>query len=49
MADAQDFLESVVEAEPKPRLKRRRLTETDLDALKSITPPIGKNDMHFFR
>lgn len=45
----QDFLESVVEAEPKPRLKRRRLTGADIEALKAVTPTMEKNDMHFFR
>jgi len=45
----QDFLESVIEAEPKPRLKRRNLTEKDLSSLQSYTPDIRRNSDSLFR
>ena len=45
----QDFLESVVEAEPKPRLKRRKLGTKDIEAIKFSTPDIRKNSDNFFR
>ena len=45
----QDFLESVIEAEPKPRLKRRNLTEKDLSGMQSQTPDIRKNCDTLFR
>jgi len=45
----QDFLESVVEAEPKPRLKRRNLTERDLAGVKETTPDIRENSDNMFR
>ncbi|XP_034252912.1 calcium uptake protein 3, mitochondrial isoform X2 [Thrips palmi] len=45
----QDFLESVVEQEPRPRLKRRTLTDKDLAALKDATPPLKKGSTQMFR
>ena len=45
----QDFLESVIEAEPKPRLKRRNLTEKELSQLQSNTPDIKSNSDVLFR
>ena len=45
----QDFLESVIEAEPKPRLKRRNLTAEDLTSLKYNTPGIVSSCDSMFR
>jgi len=45
----QDFLESVVEAEPRPRLKRRVLTEADVEAIKKNTPSLSNGSTHLFR
>ena len=45
----QDFLESVIEAEPKPRLKRRNLTADDLTSLKYNTPGIVSSCDSMFR
>ncbi|CAB3385564.1 Hypothetical predicted protein [Cloeon dipterum] len=45
----QDFLDSVVESEPRPRLKRKVLTSKDLESLKSQTPPLKKGSSHMFR
>lgn len=45
----QDFLESVVEAEPRPRLKRRILTQKELDKIKESTPTLKEGSPKFFR
>jgi len=45
----QDFLDSVVESEPKPRLKRRKLTEQEVDTIRVSTPSILSNDSNLFR
>jgi len=45
----QDFLESVVEAEPKPRMKRRKLGYRDISALNDITPDMAENSNSLFR
>lgn len=45
----QDFLESVIEAEPKPRLKRRQLGKRETTTLRDITPPIAENSENLFR
>ena len=45
----QDFLESVIEAEPKPRMKRRNLSERDLEAFQTSTPVIRHNSDTLFR
>ncbi|XP_044256266.1 calcium uptake protein 3, mitochondrial isoform X2 [Tribolium madens] len=45
----QDFLESVVEAEPRPRLKRKILTTKELEKIKDSTPPLNQGSPRFFR
>ena len=45
----QDFLESVIEAEPKPRLKRRKLADRDITLLKDNTPDMTNNTDSLFR
>lgn len=45
----QDFLESVVEQEPRPRLKRKQLTENEIDSLKSNTPSLRHGSSNLFR
>ncbi|CAL8078521.1 unnamed protein product [Orchesella dallaii] len=45
----QDFLESVVEAEPRPRLKRKALNKNDLQNIKDSTPPLQKGSPQMFR
>ncbi|XP_004537192.1 calcium uptake protein 3, mitochondrial isoform X2 [Ceratitis capitata] len=45
----QDFLDSVVEQEPRPRLKRRILSEQDLQVIKDNTPPLKKGSKMLFR
>ncbi|CAG7823706.1 unnamed protein product [Allacma fusca] len=45
----QDFLESVVEAEPRPRLKRKLLTKQDLQLIKDNTPVLKKGSPQLFR
>jgi len=45
----QDFLESVIEAEPKPRLKRRKMNEKDLSMIKTETPGMNHSSSNFFR
>ena len=45
----QDFLESVIEAEPKPRLKRRNLTSRDISSIAETTPDMRQNTDHMFR
>ncbi|KAL7014452.1 hypothetical protein ACKWTF_015936 [Chironomus riparius] len=45
----QDFLESVVEQEPRPRLKRKRLSENEIDQLKSATPSLRHGSSNLFR
>lgn len=45
----QDFLESVIEAEPKPRLKRRKLADRDISALRDFTPDMAANSDSLFR
>jgi len=45
----QDFLESVIEAEPKPRLKRRKLGVKEILALKENTPDMSGNSNDLFR
>ncbi len=45
----QDFLESVVEGEPRPRFKRKRLTEKEVEAMMHRLPRLHKNSEHFFR
>jgi len=45
----QDFLESVIEAEPKPRLKRRKLGPKEIAMLKDNTPDMAGNSDSLFR
>lgn len=45
----QDFLESVVEAEPRPRFRRRTLTQDDLKKIKDLTPPLNQGSSRLFR
>ncbi|XP_068619503.1 calcium uptake protein 3, mitochondrial isoform X2 [Battus philenor] len=45
----QDFLESVVEQEPRPRLKRRVLTAKEIEQLRDQTPPLKKGSSQMFR
>uniref|UniRef100_A0A1B0FQU2 EF-hand domain-containing protein n=1 Tax=Glossina morsitans morsitans TaxID=37546 RepID=A0A1B0FQU2_GLOMM len=45
----QDFLESVVEQEPRPRLKRRILTERDINSMRDETPALKKGSNQLFR
>ncbi|XP_037030424.1 calcium uptake protein 3, mitochondrial isoform X5 [Bradysia coprophila] len=45
----QDFLESVVEQEPRPRLKRKKMTESDIQQIKDNTPPLKKGSSQMFR
>ncbi|XP_026500165.2 calcium uptake protein 3, mitochondrial isoform X3 [Vanessa tameamea] len=45
----QDFLESVVEQEPRPRLKRRVLTTKEIEQLRDQVPPLKKGSSQMFR
>ncbi|KAG6445528.1 hypothetical protein O3G_MSEX003947 [Manduca sexta] len=45
----QDFLESVVEQEPRPRLKRRILTSKEIEYLRDHTPQLKKGSPQMFR
>ncbi|XP_044016571.1 calcium uptake protein 3, mitochondrial isoform X2 [Aphidius gifuensis] len=45
----QDFLDSVVESEPRPRHKRRVLTERELEIIKNTTPVLRSGGPHLFR
>ncbi|XP_065202394.1 calcium uptake protein 3, mitochondrial isoform X3 [Planococcus citri] len=45
----QDFLESFVEEEPRPRLKRRGIANKELDEIKNATPMLRKGSSKLFR
>uniref|UniRef100_A0A336KLA1 CSON013063 protein n=1 Tax=Culicoides sonorensis TaxID=179676 RepID=A0A336KLA1_CULSO len=45
----QDFLESVVEQEPRPRLKRKQLTAAEIQHLKDDTPSLKRGSPSLFR
>ncbi|CAK9833749.1 Calcium uptake protein 3, mitochondrial [Anthophora retusa] len=45
----QDFLDSVVEPEPRPRLKRRVLTDKELDVTRNSIPSLRHANPHMFR
>ncbi|XP_022909252.1 calcium uptake protein 3, mitochondrial isoform X1 [Onthophagus taurus] len=45
----QDFLESVVEAEPRPRLKRKLLTKNELEVMRVVTPSLVAGSSRLFR
>ncbi|XP_030373462.1 calcium uptake protein 3, mitochondrial isoform X7 [Scaptodrosophila lebanonensis] len=45
----QDFLDSVVEQEPRPRLKRRVLNNEEVEKYKEQTPALKKGSTRLFR
>ncbi|XP_030748390.1 calcium uptake protein 3, mitochondrial isoform X2 [Sitophilus oryzae] len=45
----QDFLESVVEDEPRPRFKRKVLDQKEVDKIKEHTPSLSQGSQHLFR
>lgn len=45
----QDFLESVVEQDPRPRLKRKILTQQEINNLKEVTPALKNGSNSLFR
>lgn len=45
----QDFLDSVVEQEPRPRLKRKALSPQDINQMKDATPALKNGSTSLFR
>ncbi|XKL67334.1 hypothetical protein PGB90_002825 [Kerria lacca] len=45
----QDFLESFVEKEPRLRLKRRQITQKEIEDIKNVTPVLRKGSSKLFR
>ena len=45
----QDFLDSVVEGEPRPRFKRKKLTESEVKNMMRKMPKLHRNNEKFFR
>ncbi|XP_046628700.1 calcium uptake protein 3, mitochondrial isoform X5 [Neodiprion virginianus] len=45
----QDFLDSVVESLPRPRLKRRILSDNEIEAMKNATPSLRQGSPQMFR
>uniref|UniRef100_A0A6A7G061 Calcium uptake protein 3 n=2 Tax=Hirondellea gigas TaxID=1518452 RepID=A0A6A7G061_9CRUS len=45
----QDFIESVTDSEPRQRLRRRQLTQEDLEMFSQRTPPLAKGTPKMFR
>nr|XP_034190746.1 calcium uptake protein 3, mitochondrial isoform X2 [Osmia lignaria] len=45
----QDFLDSVIEAEPRPRLKRRVLADKELEVMRNSIPSLRQGNPHMFR
>ncbi|XP_029673615.1 calcium uptake protein 3, mitochondrial isoform X2 [Formica exsecta] len=45
----QDFLDSVIDAEPRPRLKRRILTDQELEVMRNSTSSLHHGNPHMFR
>ncbi|XP_012343825.1 calcium uptake protein 3, mitochondrial isoform X2 [Apis florea] len=45
----QDFLDSVVESEPRPRLKRRVLSDKELEVMRNSIPSTRHGSSHMFR
>ncbi|XP_054271174.1 calcium uptake protein 3, mitochondrial isoform X3 [Macrosteles quadrilineatus] len=45
----QDFLESFVDQEPRPRVKRKNLKQKDLDSIRDYTPILSKGNSRMFR
>ena len=44
-----DFLESVVEGEPRPRFKRKSLSDVEVKEMMRRMPKLHKNNENFFR
>ncbi|KAG9428137.1 hypothetical protein HZU67_10455 [Apis mellifera carnica] len=45
----QDFLDSMVESEPRPRLKRRVLSDKELEVMRNSIPSTRHGSSHMFR
>ncbi|XP_011161819.1 calcium uptake protein 3, mitochondrial isoform X3 [Solenopsis invicta] len=45
----QDFLDSVIDAEPRPRLKRRVLSDEELEVMRNSTASLRHGSTHMFR
>ena len=45
----QDFLDSVVEGEPRPRFKRKKLSDVDVKTMMRRMPKLHRNNEKFFR
>ncbi|XP_018368435.1 PREDICTED: calcium uptake protein 3, mitochondrial isoform X2 [Trachymyrmex cornetzi] len=45
----QDFLDSVIDAEPRPRLKRRVLTDQELEVMRNSTSSLRHGSTYMFR
>ncbi|XP_043282868.1 calcium uptake protein 3, mitochondrial isoform X2 [Venturia canescens] len=45
----QDFLDSVIESEPRPRHKRRVLSDKELEVMRNATPSLRHGSSHMFR
>ncbi|KAH0545843.1 hypothetical protein KQX54_003503 [Cotesia glomerata] len=45
----QDFLDSIIEPEPRPRYKRRILANKDIEMIKNTTPLLQRGNSHMFR
>ncbi|KAK0089079.1 hypothetical protein PV325_009286 [Microctonus aethiopoides] len=45
----QDFLDSVVDSEPRPRHKRRILSDQELEVMRNATPSLKHGNSHMFR
>ncbi|CAG0893971.1 unnamed protein product [Darwinula stevensoni] len=45
----QDFLDSVTEAEPRPRVRRRVLTMEEIEEMRVATPSLRHSNTRFFR
>ncbi|CAL1678935.1 unnamed protein product [Lasius platythorax] len=45
----QDFLDSVIDAEPRPRFKRRVLTDQELEVMRNSTSSLRHGSSHMFR
>ncbi|XP_032674120.1 calcium uptake protein 3, mitochondrial isoform X2 [Odontomachus brunneus] len=45
----QDFLDSVIDPEPRPRLKRRVLSDVELEVMRNSNPSLRHGSTHMFR
>ncbi|XP_014477021.1 PREDICTED: calcium uptake protein 3, mitochondrial isoform X3 [Dinoponera quadriceps] len=45
----QDFLDSVIDSEPRPRLKRRVLSDLELEVMRNSNPSLRHGSTHMFR